>query len=150
MMQLIESDVALLMCEREKLSGAASPSLRRPYITLWELEKECSTPDLKEVLEYVTDQCIRYALSVGAYIKVLMSGFGIGSEDLNDAEDARKRIHDATIDAINALSRQLKKAGKNNAWIFNLTTQGRPAYGKFATLIAFEAIEQYSQQKEAV
>ncbi|HTK32990.1 MAG TPA: hypothetical protein VL335_00375, partial [Candidatus Paceibacterota bacterium] len=56
-----------------------------------------------------------------------------------EIEHVRSTIHNSTIDAINVLSRNLKKAGKDNSWISKLNGN-RAAYGKFAILIAFEAV----------
>lgn len=140
-------EAAMSVIEEQQKSAVrqVTTSALLNYITLAELERRCAD-GLEEVLDYTVEQCVRYCVSVTEYKQVLMSG---DMDRLAEMEDLRKRTHNATIDMINALSRALKLAGRSNDWIGGLSGN-RAAYAKFAILLAFEKIERYKAEKEAL
>lgn len=146
-MMMTASETEILQSVRERLrrSGIAA-SLLKSEVTLVELERECSaSSELGEILDYVLEQCVRYAITVCKYKSALIGG--INAELLGEVEDERKIVHNSTIDAINALARAIKRSGGDSRWINNIAGN-RSAYGKLALLLAFEKIERY--QTEAV
>lgn len=117
--------------------------VNNPYISLGQLEAECQgNENLELCLNEVLSHSLRYAETVCRFEQIVLGEGQKANEDgqREEIELVRSTVHDSTIDAINILSRNLKKAGKDNSWISKLASVGRPAYGKFAILIAFEAV----------
>ncbi len=111
-----------------------------PFISLEDLESACQGD---EALEYYLSEVISYSLkyteTVCRFEQIVLKG-QVSNEngEREEIELVRSTIHDSTIDAINALSRALKKAGKDNKWISSISQWGRPGYGKASILWAFE------------
>lgn len=120
------------------------PGIKNPYIKLHDLESLCHGNEILEAcLEDMVNYSMRYAETVCRFEQIVATSEGQNfSEDgiREEIELVRSTIHDSTIDAINVLSRNLKNSGKDNGWLKPILSQDRPAYGKFAILIAFEAI----------
>lgn len=117
--------------------------ISNPYTSLARLETECHRDEvLESCLDDVVAYSLRYAETVCRFEQIVIGEGQTANEDgqREEIERVRSTIHDSTIDAINVLSRNMKKAGKDNSWISKLTNGGRAAYGKFAILIAFEAV----------
>lgn len=71
-------------------------------------------------------------------------------ESISDVETRRTRSHDAANSTVNALARNLGKAGKDNSWIEKISTS-RNSYSRFALLTAYKLIiesehEQHEQE----
>ncbi len=136
---------AELMSQGHELSTALesarndviTSSALKPVVTLASLEAACSTEDLKRIFEEAVVYCIRYAVSVVWFMKA-MNG---PREEFAEVDASRKRVHDATVDAINVLVRALKRADQDVSWISEIAGN-RSAYGKLALLLAFEQLEQ--------
>ena len=119
----------------EKMIG-----FKNPFITLQDLKCQCQG---NETLEFCLDDMInyslRYAETVCRFERIVSKGQSINEDGTREEiERVRSTIHDSTIDAIKILSRTMKKQGKDNKWIAPIDKGSRPAYGKFAILIAFE------------
>lgn len=115
---------------------------KNPFISLQDLKCLCQGD---EILEFCLDDLInyslRYAETVCRFERIVSNGQSINEDGTRgEIERTRSTIHDSTIDAINILSRTLNKHGKDNKWITSIVRNGRPAYGKFAILIAFEVV----------
>ncbi|MEI8249430.1 MAG: hypothetical protein WCG07_02970 [Candidatus Taylorbacteria bacterium] len=120
-----------------------TPEIRNSYVTLADLEALCVGNEILEsCLREAVSYSLRYAETVCRFEQIVLGQGQTANEDgqREEIERIRSTIHDSTIDAINVLSRNLKKAGKENGWISKLTTGGRAAYGKLAILLAFEAV----------
>lgn len=119
-----------------------SSAVINPFITLQSLESLCQG---NETLDYCLHEmvidCLRYAQTICRYKQVVLRGQVSNEDDARkDIEILRTAIHDATMDSINLLVRNLKKAGKETPWI-SMMMGNRAAYGKFALLIAFEIVQ---------
>ena len=117
--------------------------INNPYASLVQLETLCQGDEvLESCLDDVISYSLRYAETVCRFEQIVLGEGQVANEDgqREEIELVRSTIHDSTIDAINILSRNLKRSGKENSWITKLTNGGRAAYGKFAVLIAFEAV----------
>jgi hypothetical protein len=111
-----------------------------PFISLSDLESICEGD---EALEYFFREVVSYSLkyteTVCRFKQIRLKGQQSNeSGEREEIERIRSTIHDSTIDAINALSRGLKKAGKDNQWISKIAQSNRAGYGKAAILWAFE------------
>ncbi len=106
---------------------------KEPVISLERLEEYCDTEDLRKLPEDLKEQSIRYAETVANFMKT-----DVGTEDRAEADASRTRIHDATMDAINILARNLNKAGKDGTWVNELPH--RSDKGLFALQIAFKVL----------
>ncbi|MCX6718919.1 MAG: hypothetical protein NTZ38_00885 [Candidatus Taylorbacteria bacterium] len=117
-----------------------------PYITLADLETICSGDERKEqLLKDVVIYSLRYAETLCRFQQIAMRSDH--DQSYNEArveiETVRTSVHNATIDAVNALVRSLTQDGENGPeWVEKLYTVGRSAYGKFAILLAFEVVLQ--------
>ena len=116
--------------------------VKNPYISLENLESVCNGNETLEFcLKEVVQISLRYAETVCRFEQIVWRGQESNEDDTRkEIESVRTTVHDSTIDAINILARNLKKAGKDNDWITKLTTVGRAAYAKFAILLAFEDV----------
>ena len=117
----------------EMYDAVKTVELSEPVISLERLEEDCDSEELKSLLDDLKVQSIRYAETVAEFIKT-----DIGTEDRVEADANRTRIHNATMDAINILARNLKKAGKDNSWIEKLPHRANK--GLFALQIAFTVL----------
>ncbi|MDO8430425.1 MAG: hypothetical protein Q7S72_00330 [Candidatus Taylorbacteria bacterium] len=115
--------------------------LENPFITLRDLETLCQGNEILEMcLRDVVMQTLRYAETICLFVQIVARGQSSNEDDTRtQIEAVRTASHDATIASVNLLSRQLKTSGLDNTWIKKLST-GRPAYTKFAMLIAFEVV----------
>ncbi len=109
--------------------------IKNPFVSLGELREACSGDEtLSELLDEMLGYCLRYAETVCQFEQVVMAG-----GDRAEIDAIRGTVHDATMDAINILSRNLQKRGKDNQWIAKIVND-RAKYGKMAILLAFEKI----------
>lgn len=140
----IKSEEMTAVAPHVSAKAEARRDFKNPFITLQSLEILCQGDEtLMECLHDMVMYSLRYAETVCQFEQIASRGH----ESLVDGTRAeidrvRTSIHDATMTTINVLSRCLKRANKDNQWISKLSIGGRPAYGKFALLIAFEVILQ--------
>jgi len=117
----------------KKLNGNVSnPELVKTAVSFDWLKRECEgDPDLKEVFDDTMKYCARYTKDV-CDMEVNKPEL-IAKGELATADDARTRLHNATIDSINILARQMNFKGKDSRWVKDLTD--RTKYGKFAIVL---------------
>ena len=105
---------------------------------------------LQKLLDDMLDSCYRYAQDVFKMEQMVASGFD-GKEDAAEfarIDKQRTRLHDATIDNVNILSRALIKAGRDSEWVKEIHYGGRPAYSRFALTITFNQYLRFRRQQE--
>jgi len=124
--------------------------LVNPFISFTGLEILCKGDQtLESCLEELIMYSLRYAETVCQFQQIVSRGQESNENELRkDIEKVRSTLHDATIASIDILSRNMKKAGRNNDWIARLKSGGRPVYGKFAILLAFEVVLQGERDNE--
>jgi hypothetical protein len=114
---------------------------KNPYITIEQLH---DLSEGNEVLEFYTKDmvvhCIRYAETLCRFSQIVMNSSSLVDGTREEIERVRSTSHDATISSINILSRLFKKYGKDSKWLQPIMAEKRASYGKFAILIAFEAV----------
>lgn len=127
---------------REKFMNSASESLRTPEIGVEQLEVLCQGDEtLQELLAEMLDYCARYTETVCKFEQVNLNGQTTKANgELESIDEYRTRIHQATIDSINILSRNLKQKGRDNDWIKPIAAQQRAGYGRFALTITFSRL----------
>ena len=114
--------------------------IKNPIISLQKLEFQCFGNEmLEELLEQMVVCSLRYTEAVLLYEIIAIDPESTKDGTRIDQQKIRSSVHDATIDAVKILSRNLKKASIDNSWIAKLEAGGRPAYMLFAIQIAFEA-----------
>jgi hypothetical protein len=118
--------------------------ITNPFISLQSLEALCQGNETLEFcLKEVVIISLRYAETVCRFEQIIRRGQQSNEDDTRkEIETLRTAVHDSTIDSINVLARNLRKAGKDNGWVKQLIAGQRPAYAKFAILIAFEVVLQ--------
>lgn len=127
--------------EQVERMGAHLSGDRYGVPSLTQLEKSCEGDDtLSELLSEVVRYGIRYASSTVKYLSIDWDN--TARDDVAMIDGGKKRAHDAAIDAINVLARTLKKMGRESGWIGSLTSGGRPAFARFALIVAFDAMHQ--------
>ena len=116
----------------------------RPVISEKELETLCSgNEQLEKLLESMIEYSLRYAEDVWSmHIFVNEGGFDSedGAEKFAELDAARTILHNALIDSIAILSRNLNKEGKDNSWVQTLadgTSLNRASCGSFALLLVY-------------
>lgn len=104
-----------------------------------QIEKDClSNEQLKKYFEELRGNCYRYTEIVCEFNQVFQNyqSERMSTEEyqqqFSDIDQIRSRVHDATIDSFNILSRLLLKNGKENDWVKPLVIGGRVAYGNYA------------------
>jgi hypothetical protein len=114
------------------------------FIPLEGLETLCQGDEiLLDCLKVMVTDCLRYAETVCRFEQVVAAGQTSNENGAREEiEKIRTGIHDSTITSINALSRALRRAGRDNQWISKVSVDKRASYGKFALLVAFEAVLQ--------
>jgi len=115
-----------------------------PVISEKELTSLCEDSEtLKKLLEGMLEYAVRYAQDVWNMEKFILDG-GLatkeGAEQFAEIDAARSRLHNALIDSIGILSRELNHAGKDNEWVRKLTNGvnlERSKCGAFALLLVY-------------
>ena len=122
--------------------------IKNPFISLQSLESLChGNETLEFCLREVVLISLRYAETVCRFDQIVRRGQESNEDDSRkEIEALRTAVHDSTIDSINVLARNLKKVGMENNWVSKLTVGQRPAYAKFAILLAFEIVLQERSQ----
>jgi len=127
----IEKFVQTSAEEIEDFSETGVLERKGPLTEAWFNEREMACKgdeDLERLFKQMVESCYKYTSIVCDFARAVKSE----DFDLIDEMDARRgRVHDATIDAFNILSRNMGKKGLDNSWIANLN--GRVAYGELAT-----------------
>jgi len=111
-------------------------------ISLEELDKLCEGNEFLESLyETMMDYCTRYTEDVfkmKAFSKIPVSERDENWQSEDKKNDRlRHTLHQATMDSINILARNLKEQGRSNEWLRPLDAGGRSAYGRFAISLTF-------------
>lgn len=117
----------------------------KPVKTYVELVDLCKgSESLESLLASFKEYAIRYSRDVWSMQEFLDKG-GLdsegGAENFKEMDQARTRLHNALIDSIAILSRQLAKEGRDNGWVRDLTdgtSLNRAACGSFAILLVYE------------
>mgnify|MGYP002397531288 CR=1 FL=1 len=117
----------------------------KPVKTYEELADLCEgSESLESLLKSFKDYAVRYARDVWSMQEFLDKG-GLdseyGAENFKEIDQARTRLHNALIDSIAILSRQLAREGRDNEWVRDLTdgtSLNRAACGSFAILLVYE------------
>lgn len=77
-------------------------------------EEAQQRPELKEIFEDLRGSLIRYNESI-LRLEIAQQK-SMERKDIENADHARKIVHDALIDKLNILSREFDKAGFDNSW----------------------------------
>lgn len=136
------SDQKLLdKVNEEARSAEIHDDFKKLPIPYEELEESCEKDEiLMELFRSMINQCLLYTKSVIEFnIFVNNNGFDPNSEEFITIDNSRKVTHDATIDSINILARNLKQRGGNSDWIKSVS-QNRAQYARFAVLMGFARI----------
>lgn len=129
--------------EHDSLDILASEEVRRPIVSLQELEALCGDEEvLKELLAEMVQSCLKYTITVAKWQESHAKNRGEITEDFLDTDKLRTSVHDRTINDINIFSRTLKKFGKDNSFMDKAGMDGknRAAYGKFALTLTLSRI----------
>lgn len=129
--------------EHEKLrTDVSSEKLLAPVVSAEELEHLCRNDEhLEELLQSTFTQCARYTEDVARFLQVEAEGHAAKeSGEYHEIDAKRTRTHNATIDSINILARELSRHGRDSSWV-NKLAQNRTAYTKFALTLTFDRMQ---------
>lgn len=127
----------------EKLHGnVSSERMLAPAISAKQLESLCNGDEhLTELLQGMFEQCARYTEDVARFLQVEARGQEAKEDgELYEIDAKRTRTHNATIDSINILARELSRYGRDGSWVKKLAGN-RVAYMKFALTLTFNRIQ---------
>lgn len=135
--ELISTEAPDVLAKAQEMCGICNS-----FISLRSLEFQCrGSVTLMECLREMVMCSLRYTETVCRFEQIIARGHEANQDGAREEiERVRSTVHDSTIDAINVLSRSLKATGQDNQWVLKLVNCGRAGYGKFAVLIAFEAV----------
>lgn len=137
--------------EEMKLYAELQPIVSEEY--LYEL---CADNEiLTELIEDMITYFYRYTIDVCQQESLKKEGIPENLEEINRREDPRTALHNAMIDSVRILWRNMEKAGKDVAWTQALDKSwdlpidkvSRARYGKLALLTTFhDIVENFSQK----
>ena len=116
----------------------------KPAITQEDLEELCAGDQTLQLChKQMNEYCTRYAHDVFnmMYEQSRLSELREKDEDTEEAraelkvlDTNRHNLHEAMMDSVNLMSRQLAKKEKDNEWMRELVAGGRAGYATFAML----------------
>lgn len=130
--------------EQTKIEVLASPEVRKPKISIEELEALCDgDEELLELFHAMIKSCLDYTITVARWQQERNNSGGYGTEELKDADLLRGSTHDRTIADINLFGRSLGRFGKDNRWMDEdgMDGRNRAAYGKFALILTLSRLK---------
>lgn len=122
--------------------NVSSEELLAPIVSADGLEYLCRGDEhLKELLESTFAQCARYTEDVARFLQVEAEGSAAKeSGEYHEIDAKRTLTHNATIDSINILARELSRRGRDGSWVKKLAGN-RTAYMKFALTLTFDRMQ---------
>ena len=131
--------------EQLKRDVGGNTEILNPIVSLEKLEELCKGDEILEnLLADALDYSVRYTEDVARFKQVEAQGSKAKESGVYDeASKKRERTHNATIDALNILARNLTKRGRDGSWIDKLGGV-RAAYMKLALLLGFACLERKS------
>lgn len=118
---------------REMENQLGDPENIHPIVSFDELENMCKGNEILEHLfEEIVDYCERYTETAARFQEMILQGVDFDNREAKEWIDGERKItHDAMIDSVNILARNMEKAGKDISWV-ELLGKSRAAYGNFA------------------
>lgn len=118
---------------REMEERLGNPEELSPIISFEYIEKLCSGNEtLEHLYKEMVDYCERYTETVARFKELILHGVDFDNREAKEWIDGeRKLIHDAMVDSVNILARNLAKEKKDVSWIERFG-KSRAAYGNFA------------------
>ena len=110
-----------------------------PTVSVEQLERLCGEDEyLSELLQSTLNQCARYTEDVSRFLQIEANGQEAKeSHEYHEIDAKRALTHNATIDSINILARELSRHGRDGSWVKRLAGN-RAAYMKFALTLTFD------------
>jgi len=109
-----------------------------------------SNEDLQEPIEEMIVWCKRYTLTVIEFEKLATDPDAI--ERFQELGESRGKTHDATMDAINLVVREMNKSYEDTEWAteYNLhdVKNNRVHYAKFAILLTLKKLLMDTEEQE--
>ncbi len=118
---------------REMEEQLGDPEKLSPIVSFENIERSCSGNEtLEHLYAEMVDYCERYTETVARFQELILRGVDFENRETKEWIDGeRKSVHDAMIDSVNILARNLAKEGKDASWITRFG-KSRAAYGNFA------------------
>ncbi len=135
--------------EVEKMKGYEK---LKPEISKAELQALCEGDEgLTELFDDMIEYFYRYTADVCAQesLKQEKDGIQKNMEEIRALEAPRGALHDAMIDSVKILVRNMVRKGKDVSWYQNIDKKGRIGYGNWALLITFSDILERNQSQES-
>ncbi|MEK7169890.1 MAG: hypothetical protein AAB767_01220 [Patescibacteria group bacterium] len=129
--------------EHSKLRGDVSNErILAPAVSALELERLCDGDEhLSKLLQSTFAQCARYTEDVARFLQIEAKGHEAKETgEYHEIDKKRALTHNATIDSINILARELSRYGRDGSWVKTLSGN-RVAYMKFALTLTFDRMK---------
>lgn len=120
----------------------SSEKMLAPTVSVEQLERLCGEDaHLVELLQSTLEQCARYTEDVARFLQIEADGQeSKESGEYHEIDAKRTLTHNATIDSINILARELSRCGRDGSWVKKLAGN-RAAYTKFAIMLTFDRLQ---------
>lgn len=130
-----------------------NPEVSKSSFSIEDIKKNCEADeDLMYLYADMLDYCGRYLEDVCKLAKLDVQIKEDSSRELAeeraDADEARRLLHDSTMDSIKILVRNMKERGKDVSWAKNFNPKDRSQYANFAIVACFQEIQRFLKEKE--
>ncbi|GEM_PF-1345464 len=118
-----------------------------------DIKKSCTgDEDLMFLYSEMMDCCGRYLEDVCKLaqldVKIKEENSRELAEERAGADEARRLLHDSTMDSIKILVRNMKQRGKDVDWAKKFNANDRSQYASFAIMASFQEIQRFLKEKE--
>jgi hypothetical protein len=128
--------------EESKLYAEIMPAVSEEY--LYEL---CEGDEgLVELLEEMLEYFYRYTRDACEQQALIEQGLAENLESIQEKDGPRTALHNAMIDSVKILGRNLRKRGKDSDWLDKVDKAGRAGYAHLALTTTFRDILKFNSQ----
>lgn len=94
-------------------------------------------PELRELFDEMIEYFYRYTRDVCEQEMLIKKGMSENLEEIKEMDIKRTKLHNAMIDSVKILAKNLLRKGKDSLWIVPIDKNGRVGYAQLALLTTF-------------
>ncbi len=123
----------------EKLEEISEFREMKPPVSEEYLLELCGDdPELIELFEEMIEYFYRYTHDVCEQESLIKKGLDENLAEIQERDGPRTSLHNAMIDSVKILARNLVKRGKDGSWIAPIDKKSRAGYAQLALLTTFQ------------